>query len=122
MNSPDWDTMFREVSRRRVGGGPKVTGAHEITWRGQIRGRRIDAVSRVRPINPMESFETSSGHRLRDSKVGDAGHWVDLRVSTPVTDGELTLITAAANDSGETRPIRVSRGRHAPIACHDGRL
>ena len=56
-DSPDWDTMFREVSRRRVGGGPKVTGAHEITWRGQIRGRRIDAVSRVRPINPMESFE-----------------------------------------------------------------
>jgi hypothetical protein len=112
-----WDKTFREVSRRRVGGGPKVIAAEEITWVGDLGGRTIHAVSRVRLLNPMESFETSSGHRLRDSKVGDAGHWVDLRVSSEVSDAELRHIAALAQ-AEEDRVVKVTRGRHAAIKAY----
>jgi hypothetical protein len=64
--------------------------------------------SRVRLIEPNESFYTCSAHRLRDSHVGRQGHWVDLRVTGECSDVEIALITRLAQEA-DTRPVVVLR-------------
>lgn len=103
-----WDEAFAFVSRKKVGGGGKTIGADETVFAGQGGWCDLQVVSRVRLIDPMESFYTSSGHRLRDSKVGDAGHWVDLKVKGACSDDELELIRSLAQ-AVDTRPVEVRR-------------
>lgn len=64
--------------------------------------------SRVRLINPNESFYTCSNHRLRDSHVGRAGHWVEIEVRGECSDDDLALIERLARDA-DTRPVVVRR-------------
>lgn len=62
----------------------------------------------MRLNDPHESFYTSSSHRLRDSHVGRAGHWIDLEVRGNCSDVELELIRRLAQDA-DTRPVMVRR-------------
>ena len=120
---PAWESVFALVARRRVGGGPKATGADEMRWRGVIGGRVVEAVSRVRLRNPQESFLTCAPHRLRDSHVGREGHWIDLRLKTrgaPLTAEEVNQIEALAQ-AGECRPVRASVAP-ARVQQHAGQL
>lgn len=113
--APTWDGTFREVARRRIGSGQKLSGAEELTFVGVVGGREILLVSRIRLNNPQEGFLTCSSHRISgDSHVGREGHWVDLRVETPVSDDELDFILLLAR-STDTRHVRVSRRRHGGI-------
>jgi hypothetical protein len=101
---------FQAVARRKVNGGPKATASDEITWAGLWRERRWLLVSRPRLNNPLESFVTSSGHRLRDSWVGSSGHWIDLVVKEPrnPSDDELEELQVLAQQV-DSRPVRVRR-------------
>jgi hypothetical protein len=62
----------------------------------------------VRLNDPHESYYTSSSHRLRDSHVGRAGHWIDLEVRGDCSDTELELIRRLAQDA-DSRPVVVRR-------------
>lgn len=105
-----FDEAFRELGRRKIGGGPKTVGADEITFTGNLGRGLLVLVSRVRPNDPHESFYTSSNHRLRDSWVGSGGHFVDLRVIGPCSDEDLALIQHLAQ-AVDTRPVQVRRSR-----------
>ena len=63
---------------------------------GNLDSSFLILVSRVRLIDPNESFYTSSSHRLRDSHVGRAGHWVDIEVRGDCSVAELALIERLA--------------------------
>jgi len=103
-----FDDTFRETNRRRVGGGPKTVGAEEITFVGEYRGRKVTLISRVRLRNPLESFMTNSGHRLRDSQVGSGGHWIDMKVIGESSDAEIEDIGRLAREA-DRRPVIVRR-------------
>ena len=105
-----FDEIFKETHRRRVGGGPKTIGAEEITFKGNFNGKTFTLRSRVRLRDPQESFRTSAAHRLRDSQVGSAGHWIDLRVIGECADAELLEIQSLAQQT-DTRPVFTSRAR-----------
>jgi len=62
----------------------------------------------VRLNEPLESFYTSAGHRLRDSKVGEGSHWVDIRVIGDCTDEDLALIERLSQAVGN-RGVSVRR-------------
>jgi hypothetical protein len=64
--------------------------------------------SRVRLIDPNESFYTCSNHRLRDSHVGRSGYWVDIEVRGQCSDDDLALIERLARDA-DARPVVVRR-------------
>jgi hypothetical protein len=64
--------------------------------------------SRVRLIEPLESFCTSSAHRLRDSHVGRFGHWIDIIVTGDCSDEDLALIERLAQ-AADTRLVKVRR-------------
>lgn len=64
--------------------------------------------SRVRLVEPNESFYTCSAHRLRDSHVGRQGHWVDIRIHGECSDDDLALVTRLAQEA-DTRPVVISR-------------
>lgn len=103
-----FDEAFREIGRRTVGGGPKVTGADEITFIGNLGRGPVFLISRVRLNDPHESFYTCAPHRLRASKVGEAGHWVEIRVLGDCTDEDLTLIERLAQ-AVDSRRVEVRR-------------
>ena len=75
---------------------------------GNLGSSFLILVSRVRLIDPNESFYTSSNHRLRDSHVGRAGHWVDIEVRAGCSVSELALIERLAR-AADTRPVVVRR-------------
>jgi hypothetical protein len=93
---------FRCVARSRGGRGThnyKTIPSERMVWVGIWRGRAWELHSKPRLINPLESFMTSSGMRLRDSWVGSGGHWVEIVVHRPrhnVSDAELEQLTAMA--------------------------
>lgn len=99
---------FRQIGHKRVGGGPKATGADEFLFCGNLGRGLIFLTTRPRLVDPHESFYTSSGHRLRDSKVGEAGHWVDIVVAGACSDDDLTLIKDLAQ-AVDARPVQVRR-------------
>lgn len=107
-NPSRFDEAFRQIGRRKVGGGPKTTPADEFLFCGNLGSGILFLRTRVRPNNPHESFYTSSNHRLRDSHVGRAGHWVDLEVRGECSDAELELIRRLAQ-TADTRPVIVRR-------------
>jgi hypothetical protein len=105
---------FRQIGRRKVGGGPKTTAADEFTFCGNLGSGIVFLVSRVRLIEPNESFYTSAPHRLRDSYVGRSGHWMDLEVGGECSDAELEKIRELAQ-AADARPVRIRRHGMAHI-------
>jgi hypothetical protein len=105
-----FDDAFRQIGRREVGGGPKTTPADELLFCGNLGSGIIFLTSRVRLIDPNESFYTSSNHRLRDSHVGRAGHWVDIAVRGECSDVDVATIERLAQ-AADTRPVVVHRIR-----------
>lgn len=111
-----FDEAFRQIGQKKVGGGPKTTEADELLFCGNLGTGILFLTSRVKLIEPNESFYTSSNHRLRDSHVGRAGHWVDIEVRGAVTDAQLARIQQLAQAADE-RPVRVRRAeRKIPMA------
>lgn len=105
-NPANFDEAFRQIGRRKVGGGPKTTPADEFLFCGNLGSGILFLRTRVRLNDPHESFYTSSNHRLRDSHVGRSGHWIDLEVRGDCTDAELELIRRLAQQA-DTRPVFV---------------
>lgn len=107
-NPSSFDEAFRQIGQRKVGGGPKTTPSDEFLFCGNLGSGILFLRTRVRPSNPHESFYTSSNHRLCDSHVGRAGHWVELEVRGECSDAELELIRRLAQ-LADTRPVIVRR-------------
>ena len=107
-NPRHFDEAFRKIGARKVGGGPKTTAADELLFCGNLGSGMLFLRSRVRLIDPNESFYTCSNHRLRDSHVGLAGHWVDIEVRGECSDDDLALIERLAHDA-DARPVVVRR-------------
>jgi hypothetical protein len=107
-NAASFDAAFRQIGRKKVGGGPKSTESDEFLFCGNLGLGILFLTSRVRLIEPNESFYTSSNHRLRDSHVGRAGHWVEITVRGECSDAELALIERLAQ-AADTRPVVVRR-------------
>lgn len=99
---------FRQIGHKRVGGGPKATGADEFLFCGDLGHGLLFLTTRPRLVDPNESFYTSSGHRLRDGRLGDAGHWVDIVVAGECSDRDLALIKELA-EAVDTRLVQVRR-------------
>ena len=107
-NPVSFDEAFHRIGQRKVGGGPKTTEADEFTFVGNLGTGILFLTSRVRLIDPHESFYTSSNHRLRDSHVGRSGHWVDITVYGLCSDAELVLTERLAQVIHD-RPVIVHR-------------
>jgi hypothetical protein len=105
-----FDQAFRQIGSRKVGGGPKTTEADEYLFCGDLGSGLIYLRSRVRLIDPRESFYTCSNHRLRDSYVSSGGHWIDIKVLGTCSDDELALIERLAR-AADARPVSVRRAR-----------
>jgi hypothetical protein len=82
------------------------------TWVGLVDGERY--VLRVSPRlrEPLESFLTSSNHRLRSSHIGRGGHFLDVEVLDGSISGERAKrLTATISDveaeAGTDRPVRL---------------
>lgn len=103
-----FDEAFRQIGRRQVGGGPKATAADEFLFCGNLGAGLIFLRTRVRLIEPNESYYTPSNMRLRDSFVGRSGHWIDIEVTGTCSDEDLALIERLAGEA-DTRPIVVRR-------------
>lgn len=107
-NPTSFVEAFRQIGQRTVGGGPKTTGADERLFCGNLGSGILFLTSRVRLIEPNESFYTSSNHRLRDSHVGRSGHWVDIEVRGTCSDEDMAMIRRLAQ-ADDTRPVIVRR-------------
>jgi hypothetical protein len=103
---------FNQTGHRAVGGGPKTTPADETTWVGTVEDLAPATIRiRPRPITEGEGFLTPGNARLRSSKVGQGGHFLDVEI----VRGELTLeqrnklhdMVAEADSQG--RPVRVRK-------------
>ena len=117
-NPAAFDEAFRQIGARKVGGGPKTTEADEFIFVGNVGRGLIFLVSRVRLINPHESFYTSSNHRLRDSHVGRSGYWIDIEVRGTCSDTDLALIQRLAQ-AADSRPVFVRQVGH-PSSTEEG--
>jgi hypothetical protein len=111
-NPASFKEAFRQIGGRKVGGGPTTTSADEFLFCGNLGRGLLFLTSRVRLIEPRESFYTTSNHRLRDSFVGRSGHWVDVEVTGDCSDEDLELIERLAQ-AADTRPVQVRRRRSA---------
>jgi hypothetical protein len=107
-NPKTFDEAFRQIGHRKIGGGPKATPADEFLFCGNLGSGILFLRTRVRLNDPHESYYTSSSHRLRDSHVGRAGHWIDLEVRGDCSEFELELIRRLAQ-AADTRPVHVRR-------------
>ena len=103
-----FDAAFRQIGQRKIGGGPKTTPADELLFCGNLGSGLLFLRSRVRLIERHESFYTSSSHRLRDSKLGSGGHFVEIEVTGDCPDADLTTIERIAQ-AADTRPVVVRR-------------
>jgi hypothetical protein len=111
-NPQSFDEAFRQIGKRKNGGGPKVTEHDAMLFVGNLGRGMLILTSRVRLIDPNESFYTTAGHRLRDSRIGEAGHWIDIQVRGACPDEDLDLIRRLAQDI-DNRPVVVRRGGRA---------
>lgn len=118
-NPARFDEAFRQIGQRGVGGGPKSTGADELLFCGNLGRGLIYLTTQPRLHEPRESFYTSSSHRLRDSKVGDGGHWIDVVVTGECSDDDLETIRRLAQ-AADTREVRVRRRTVNRISHEDG--
>jgi hypothetical protein len=107
-NPARFEEAFRKVGQRKIGGAYKTNAADEFTWCGNLGSGLLILTSRVRLNEPLESFVTSSAHRLRDSHVGRFGHWVEIIVRGECSDAEFALIRRLAQ-AADTRRVVVRR-------------
>jgi hypothetical protein len=107
-NPTTFAQAFRKVGQRKIGGDYKTNAADEFTWCGNLGSGLLILTSRVRLNEPLESFVTSSAHRLRESHVGRFGHWVEIIVRGECSDAEFALIRRLAR-AADTRPVEVRR-------------
>lgn len=100
---------FREVTRRKVGGGSKTSPADEITWTGSFNGRPIIFTTRPRLVTAQASFLVSSNARLRTSVLKrDESHFLDLCVQDrALSMTERAELAALAGAQDRSRPVRV---------------
>ncbi|HZU91402.1 MAG TPA: hypothetical protein VE993_19275 [Stellaceae bacterium] len=112
-----FDEAFRCIGRRRVGGGYKTIEHDEMTFVSNLGDGVIFLISRVRLINPNESFYTHANHRIRDSHVGQSGHWIDIAVHGSCSDDELELIRRLAQEA-DNRPVVVRRAAARTNTAH----
>lgn len=103
-----FDAAFRQIGQRKIGGGPKTIEADELLFCGNLGSGILFLRSRVRLTERHESFYTSSNHRLRDSKVGSGGHYVEIEVTGDCPDADLATIQRIAQ-AADTRPVVVRR-------------
>lgn len=108
-----FDEAFRQIGRKQIGGGPKTTPADEFLFCGNLGSGLIFLTSRVRLIDPNESFYTPSNMRLRDSYVGRGGHWVEIEVRGPCSETDLVVIERLAREVDQ-RPVLVRRAGRRP--------
>jgi hypothetical protein len=119
-NPRAFDEAFRQIGQRKVGGGPKSTEADELLFCGNLGNAVLFLTSRVKLIEPNESFYTSSNHRLRDSHIGRSGHWVDIEVRGVCSDADLALIQRLTQ-AADQRAVRIRRAeRKVPLVGEDG--
>jgi hypothetical protein len=114
-NPVTFDEAFRRIGQRKVGGDlrrPRPTSSP--SWAISAAGSSL-ITSRVRLIELLESFYTSSGHRLRDSHVGRSGHWVDIQVRGICSDADLALVERLAQ-ALDRRPVVVRRAGEPAVA------
>lgn len=114
-NPATFEEAFRKVGQRKIGGATKTNAADEFTWCGNLGSGLLILTSRVRLNEPLESFVTSSAHRLRDSHVGRFGHWVEIIVRGGCSDAEFALIRRLAQ-AADARRVMVRR--HEPGVRH----
>jgi len=107
-NPATFEEVFRKVGQRKIGGAYKTNAADEFIWCGNPGSGLLILTSRVRLNEPLESFITSSAHRLRDSHVGRFGHWVEIIVRGDCSDTEFALIRPLAH-AADTRRVVVRR-------------
>jgi len=107
-NPSAFDEAFKQIGKKTIGGGPKTIGADEFIFMGNLGSGLLFLTSRVKLVEPNESFYTSSNHRLRDSHVGREGHWVEITVNGACSYEELDLIWKLAQ-AADTRPVVVCR-------------
>lgn len=107
-NLARFEEAFRKVGQRKIGGAYKTNAADEFIWCGNLGVGLLILTSRVRLNEPLESFVTSSAHRLRDSHVGRFGHWVEIFVRGDCSDAEFALIQRLAQ-AADTRRVVVRR-------------
>jgi 3-deoxy-D-arabino-heptulosonate 7-phosphate (DAHP) synthase len=88
-----------------------------MTFVGNLGDGVIFLISRVRLIDPNESFYTHANHRIRDSHIGRSGHWVDIVVHGPCSDEALELIRRLAQEV-DSRPILVRRAAARTNTTH----
>jgi len=100
---------FREVTRRKVGGGSKTSPADKITWTGSFHGRPIIFTTRPRLVTAQASFLVSSNARLRTSLLKrDENHFLDLCVRNgTLSESERAELAALAEAQDPSRPARV---------------
>lgn len=101
-----FDAVFRQIGRRQLGGGPKSTPADELLFCGNFGSGIIFLTSRVRLIDPNESFCSSSSHRPCDSHVGRSSHWIEIEVRGECSVADLALIERLAQ-AADIRPVAV---------------
>lgn len=111
------EALRRSVPQDRCVQGRGRTKNHRrrrtaLLWQSRLGNAVLR--SRVRLIDPNESFYTCSNHRLRDSYVGRAGHWVDIEVRGKCSDDDLSLIERLARDADAARRRPPRRGARAP--------
>jgi hypothetical protein len=107
-NPASFKEVFRKVGQRKIGGAYKTNPADEFTWCGNLGSSLLILTSRVRLNEPLESFVTSSAHRLRESHVGRFGHWVEIVVHGECSHAEFALIRRLAQ-AADTRRVMVRR-------------
>lgn len=107
---------FREVTRRKVGGGSKTLPADEITWTGTFRGQPITFTTRPRLVTAHASFLVPSNARLRTSILKrDEVHFLDLCVrNRTLSETERAELAALAEAQDPSSPVRV-RGAGEPV-------
>lgn len=123
-----FEKSFQLVGSRQVGGGSRTTPADETTWSGRFEGK--DARLRITPRTMIEgeSYLTSGNQRLRDTKLGEGGYFLDVEIRQgEFTDAEkLRLAQVIAQSDSLGRPARVrmtgEKFRTGQLAARPDRL
>jgi hypothetical protein len=86
--------------------------SRNLTACSYLTTSKVPNASRVRLIEPRESGNTTSNHRLSGSNVGSSGHCVEIEVAGDCSDEDLALIERLAQ-AADTQPVQVQRRRGA---------
>lgn len=107
-NPATFAEAFRQIGRKTTSDEPTTEPADERLFCGNLGSGILFLTSRLRPMDPGESFYSSHVHRLCDSQIGRGGHWIDIAVRGDCSDRDLALIERLAQAT-DTRPVVVRR-------------